>query len=115
MPPRDWRMRVEDILDAIAQSQAYVAGMTFDAFQADRKTTDAVVRNITVIGEAANNVPPSIADKHPEIPWKLMRDFRNVVVHRYFGLDLKVIWDTVQVEIPPLVEPLQRLLADRAD
>jgi uncharacterized protein with HEPN domain len=44
-----------------------------------------------------------------------MRDFRNVVVHRYFGLDLRVIWDTVQVEIPPLVEPLQRLLADRAD
>ena len=115
MPPRDWRMRVEDVLDAIAQIQAYVAGMTFDAFQADRKTIDAVVRNITVIGEATNNVPPSIADKHPEIPWKLMRDFRNVVVHRYFGLDLKVIWDTVQVEIPPLVEPLQRLLADRAD
>jgi uncharacterized protein with HEPN domain len=108
-------MRVEDILDAIAQIQAYVAGMTFDAFQADRKTIDAVVRNITVIGEAANNVPPAIADKHPEIPWKLMRDFRNVVVHRYFGLDLNVIWDTVQVEIPPLVEPLQRLLADRAD
>jgi uncharacterized protein with HEPN domain len=110
MPPRDWTMRIEDILDSIARIQDYVRGMTFDAFQADRKTIDAVIRNITVIGEAANNVPPSIADSLPEIPWKLMRDFRNVVVHMYFGLDPKVIWDTAQVDVPPLVEPLRRLL-----
>lgn len=115
MPPRDWTMRIEDILDSIAQIQAYVRGMTFDSFQADRKTIDAVVRNITIIGEAANNVPPSVADSHPEIPWKLMRDFRNVVVHRYFGLDARVIWDTAQADIPPLVDSLRRLLADGAD
>jgi len=61
MPPRDWRMRIEDILDAIARIQDYTRGMTFEAFSHDRKTIDAVVRNITVIGEAAGNTPPAVA------------------------------------------------------
>ncbi|MGB2754825.1 MAG: DUF86 domain-containing protein [Phycisphaerae bacterium] len=112
MPPRDWRMRIEDILDAIGRIQDYTRGMTFEAFSHDRKTIDAVVRNITVIGEAAGNVPSPVAEQHGEIPWRQMRDFRNVVVHTYFGVDLKVLWDTVRVDLPPLVDPLRRLLSE---
>ena len=111
MPPRGWRMRIEDILDAIGRIQDYTRGMTFEAFSHDRKTIDAVVRNITVIGEAAGNVPSPVAEQHGEIPWRQMRDFRNVVVHAYFGVDLKVLWDTVRVDLPPLVDPLRRLLS----
>ena len=111
MPPRDWRMRIEDILDAISRIQDYTRGMTFEAFSHDRKTIDAVVRNITVIGEAAGNTPPAVAERHDEIPWREMRDFRNVVVHAYFCVDLKVLWDTVRVDLPPLVDPLRRLLS----
>jgi len=112
MPPRDWRMRIEDILDAIGQIQDYTRGITFEAFRQDRKTIDAVVRNITVIGEAAGNVPSAVAEQHGEIPWRQMRDFRNVVVHAYFGVDLKVLWDTVRVDLPPLVDPLRRVLSE---
>jgi len=111
MPPRGWRMRIEDILDAIGRIQDYTRGMTFEAFSHDRKTIDAVVRNITVIGEAAGNIPPAVAERHDEIPWREMRDFRNVVVHAYFCVDLKVLWDTVRVDLPPLVDPLRRLLS----
>ena len=112
MPPRGWQMRIEDILDAIGQIQDYTRGMTFDAFSHDRKTIDAVVRNITIIGEAAGNVPSAVAERHGEIPWRQMRDFRNVVVHAYFGVDLKVLWDTIRTDLPPLVDPLRRLLSE---
>jgi len=105
-------MRIEDILDAIVCIQDYTRGMTFEAFSHDRKTIDAVVRNITVIGEAAGNVPSAVAEQHGEIPWRQMRDFRNVVVHAYFGVDLKVLWDTVRTDLPPLVDPLRKLLAE---
>jgi uncharacterized protein with HEPN domain len=103
-------MRIEDILDAISQVQDYTRAMTFDDFRQDRKTIDAVVRNITIIGEAAGNVPDDMADRHPEIPWRQMRDFRNVVVHVYFGVDLTVVWDTIQTDLPPLAEALRGLL-----
>ena len=110
MPPRDWRLRVEDILDSISAIAEFVRGMDLDAFQTDRKTRDAVIRNFIVIGEAANNVPPEVADAHPEIPWKIMRDFRNFIVHVYFSVKMPVLWDTIQNDLPPLVPVLKRLL-----
>jgi uncharacterized protein with HEPN domain len=105
-------MRIEDILDAIARTQDYTRGMAFEAFRQDHKTIDAVVRNITIIGEAAGKVPSPVVKQHGEIPWRQMRDFRNVVVHAYFGVDLKVLWDTVRGDLPPLVVPLRKLLAE---
>lgn len=112
MPPRDWKLRLRDILDSIAAIRQYTMEMDFEAFQADRKTVDAVVCNITVIGEAAGSVPVEVRDAHREVPWKLMRDFRNVVVHAYFGIDRKIVWDTVQNDLPPLVLMLQRIITD---
>ena len=110
MPPRNWQLRVADILDAIAAIQQHTAGMDYHAFAADRKTVDAVLRNITVIGEAARCVPPDIADAAPHIPWKDMREMRNVVVHAYFGVNKQILWDTVVMDLPPLVPLLTKLL-----
>jgi uncharacterized protein with HEPN domain len=103
-------MRIEDILDAIAAIQEYTCGMDPGTFAKDRRTVDAVLRNITIIGEAAGHVPPDVADAHPHIPWRVMRDFRNVVVHAYFGIQLSILWDTIQDDLPPLVIPLKKLL-----
>jgi uncharacterized protein with HEPN domain len=64
--PREWRVRVQDILDSIAAIQTYTVGMDYSAFAQDRKTIDAVLRNITVIGEAANQVPDSVQTASPE-------------------------------------------------
>jgi uncharacterized protein with HEPN domain len=108
--PRDWRLRVQDILDAIATIQLYTAGMDYFAFTHDRKTMDAVLRNITVIGEAASRVPETIQGESPEVPWADMRDMRNVVIHEYFGINKQILWDTIQTDLPPLVAPLQALL-----
>lgn len=68
MPPRDWTLRIADILDAIAAIREFTAGMDYDAFTRDRKTLDAVLRNFTVIGEAARYVPDDVTAAHPEIP-----------------------------------------------
>ena len=110
MSPRDWRLRVQDILDTIATIQGYTAGMEYAAFARDRRTVDAVLRNITVIGEAASRIPEAIQVASPDIPWADMRDMRTVVVHEYFGINQHILWDTIQTDLPSLVDRLEGLL-----
>lgn len=69
MPFREWLFRINDILDAVSAINQYVAGMTYKDFLADRKTIDAVIRNLIIIGEAASHIPEEIARTHPEVPW----------------------------------------------
>ena len=110
MPSRDWRLRIQDILECIEKIERYTAGMAYKEFAADDKTLDAVLRNFTIIGEAARNVPDAICERFPHIPWDKMRGIRNVVVHEYFGVSLEMIWETVRTDLPPLVHPLQQIL-----
>lgn len=110
MPPRDWAFRIQDILDAIAKIERYIAGVDFDTFENDEELMDAVIHNLTVIGEAANHMPDDIRRLHPEIPWRQMIDLRNFTVHAYWNLLPSVIWDTIQNDLPPLVGPLSNLL-----
>jgi uncharacterized protein with HEPN domain len=110
VPPRDWKLRVQDILDAIAAIQEHTAGMDFASFAADRKTVDAVVYNFAVIGEASRCIPEAVADTTPHIPWKDMREMRNVLVHVYFGVNKQIVWDTIHIDLPPLVPLLKNLL-----
>jgi len=110
MPSRDWTLRIADILDAIAAIRGFTDGMGYAAFIRDRKTVDAVLRNFTIIGEAARHVPDEVTAAHPEIPWQDMRDMRNVIMHAYFGVNLLIIWDTIQGNLPPLIKPLEELL-----
>lgn len=112
MPPRDWVFRVQDILDAIAKIQRYVAEVDFESFENDEEIIDAVIHNLTVIGEAANHIPPEIRGQHPDLPWRQMIDLRNFTVHAYWNLRPSVIWDTIRKDLPPLVEPLRRLLTE---
>lgn len=110
MPYSDWRLRLEDILEAIAKIERYTAGMTFENFGADEKTVDAVLRNLEVIGEAARHVPENVRQEFLDIPWDKMRGIRNVVIHEYFGVSLPIIWQTIKHDLPPLVAPLRNLL-----
>jgi uncharacterized protein with HEPN domain len=96
VPPRDSAFRIQDILEAIAKIQRVVSGMDFETFENDEEVMDAVVHNLTVIGEAANHIPPAITGGHPEIPWRQMIDLRNFTVHAYWNLRPSVIWDTIQ-------------------
>ena len=112
MPPRDWTFRIQDILNAIAKIRRYVSGVDFETFENDEEIMDAVIHNLTVIGEAANHVPPEIRSRYPDIPWRQMIDLRNFSVHAYWNLHPSVIWDTIQNDLPPLVELLNSLLSN---
>jgi len=108
--PRDWKNRVHDILDAIAEIHAFTRGMDFDTFRADAKTLKAVELDFIVIGEAANQIPDDVEEAYPEVPWSLMRAMRNRLVHVYFSVDERLLWDTVQNDLPVLVIALQSLV-----
>jgi uncharacterized protein with HEPN domain len=110
MSPRDWRDRIRDILDAIAEIQKFTHGMDYETFCNDDKSIRAVEMNFIIIGEAANPIPEEVEEKYPAIPWGLMRAMRNRIVHGYFEVDEKLMWDTVQNDLPPLIDPLKNLL-----
>lgn len=110
MPYRDWSFRITDIIDAVAVVQRYTSGMKFEDFAGDRKTVDAVIRNFIIIGEAACHIPEEVCQANPEIPWPDMRAMRNFVVHEYFGVNDKILWDTIQVDLPPIVPLLKSLI-----
>ncbi len=110
VPPRDWTFRVQDILDAIGAIRGYTAGMSFEGFTRDRRTVDAAVRNLIIIGEAAARIPEEVSGKATDLPWADMRAMRNFVVHGYFGVSDSILWDTIQQDLPGVVDPLRRLL-----
>lgn len=103
MSPRDWTLRVEDILEAIGRITQYTAGMTQETFRADQKTIDAVIRNIEIIGEAARHVPEDVVTRYSHLPWAEMRGMRNVLIHEYFLVSVPILWQTVTQNLPPLV------------
>lgn len=110
MPPREWKLRIEDILEAIDEIAQFTKSMTFETFCTDTKTIKASLYNIAVVGEAARHVPPKVVAKHPNIPWREMADIRNVVIHEYFGVDLDLLWETICHELPRLVPSLREIL-----
>ena len=113
MPLRKWDLRIRDILESIGRIFEYAQNLDFGEFRSDTKTVDAVVRNFEIIGEAANRVPEEIVLEHPEIPWQDMKDMRNVLAHEYFGINEKIVWETIQEDLPPLIPLLKRLLEEQ--
>ena len=110
MSLRSWQDRIRDILDAIAEIQKFTRGMDYATFKDDDKSIRAVEMNFIIIGEAANQIPEEIEDQYTSIPWSLMRAMRNRIVHVYFKVDEKLMWDTIQNDLPPLIAELEKLL-----
>ena len=110
MSPRGWQDRIRDILDAIAEIQKFTRGVDYETFKEDDKSIRAVEMNFIIIGEAANQIPEDIEEKYTTIPWSLMRAMRNRIVHVYFKVDEKLMWDTIQKDLPPLIPELEKLL-----
>src|SRR5690349_11604594 len=107
--PRKWKMRIQHILDAIAENLSYTDGVNYEQFGEDLKTLKAIVWNLTSIGEAARHIPSTVEANYPEVPWAKMRGMRNHIVHAYDTIDLEIVWIVVRDELPPLVPILQRI------
>ena len=110
MSRRNWHDRIRDILDAIAEIQRFTQDMDYDTFKRDEKSIRAVEMNFIIIGEAASHITEEIEEKYPTIPWNLLRAMRNRIVHVYFNVDEKLMWDTITKDLPPLVPELEKLI-----
>ena len=108
---RDWRLYADDIIESCGRIRRFVAGMTFEAFVADERTCDAVIRNIEVIGEAAKNLPDDVIARAPDVEWRKIRGMRDILAHGYFGLDTKVVWNTATTKLDALERAVRGLLA----
>ncbi|BAS57992.1 hypothetical protein NIES2135_26250 [Leptolyngbya boryana NIES-2135] len=93
---------LQDILDTISEIENFTAGVEFEAFQANREKILAVVKLIEILGEAVKKIPDEVRNRYPEIPWKSIAGMRDILVHEYWGIDVNVIWATVQEGLPPL-------------
>ncbi|MCI2429883.1 DUF86 domain-containing protein [Candidatus Acetothermia bacterium] len=106
-PKRDFIDYLKDIYNAIDEIQSFTSGMDFEQFSGDKKTVYAVIRTFEIIGEATKNIPPAVRRNYSEVPWKKMAGMRDKMIHEYFGVDLEVVWKTVQEDTPalkPLIE-----------
>ena len=107
---RDYRLYLDDILEAIDRIREYVQGMDAEAFSSDRKTQDAVIRNLEVIGEASRNLSEELKARSNEIEWSKIIGFRNILAHEYFGVSVPIVWDIVQNKLDPLRDACTKLL-----
>ena len=101
-----------DILDAIQRIESYTTQVSKQGFIENFMMQDAVMLQIEIIGEATNSISEAFQEKHDEIPWAQMRALRNRIVHDYRGINLNVIWDTVQNDLPALKRQAQDILGE---
>jgi len=112
MSKRDWRLFVSDILESIEKIERYTLGVSYEEFMKDDKLKDAVVRNLEIIGEAANYIPDEIKVKYKDIPWRQIVGLRHRLIHGYFVVDYDIVWNIVIKDIPRLKTAIKRILGE---
>lgn len=110
--PRDFSVYLEDILGAIGKIQRYTKGLSRDAFAADEKTLDAVIRNLEVIGEAVKQRPADLRAREPGTDWQKIAGLRDLLIHQYFGIDVDILWDIIQHKLTTLHVSASALLRE---
>jgi uncharacterized protein with HEPN domain len=98
-----------DILNAMVEVDEFIKDMTFDTFEEDRKTINAVIRSLEVLGEATKHIPATFRDKHPDIPWSKMAGMRDVLIHNYMGVDLMTVWKAAKERLPEIRLMVEKL------
>jgi uncharacterized protein with HEPN domain len=98
------------IRDSLHDVQTFVRGESYESFFENRMVQNAVIRSFEVVGEAARRTSAELREAHPEVPWRLMGDFRDKLIHDYFGLDLEVIWRTATEDTPVLLQEIEKLM-----
>ena len=108
---RDDTIYLRHILDAVERIASYVQGVSTGQFLSNNLLQDGVVRQLEIIGEASRNLSADFRQTHTEVPWSQIIALRNRVIHAYFDVNLRVVWEIVRDDLPPLKQQVKRILA----
>jgi uncharacterized protein with HEPN domain len=109
MSKREDELLAKDILQAFRKIQQFVSGLNYDTFLANAMCVDAVVRNFEIIGEAANHLSPEFKSDNPQVEWRKLTDFRNILIHNYFGINHEILWDIIINQVSNHIDFLETL------
>jgi uncharacterized protein with HEPN domain len=112
MAKRSARERLQDIVESIEKIERFLTGKDFDVFKNDALIHDAVVRNLEIVSEASRHIPKELKAKTPQISWREIADFGNVLRHGYEGVNDPILWSTITRDLPPLLATIRSLLAN---
>jgi uncharacterized protein with HEPN domain len=110
MTKRSYVDYLADICDAASLAQSFIAGLRFEDFDDNIEKQFAVIRAFEIMGEAAAHIPLEVQNQRPDVPWQDIIGMRNVLIHGYFGVDARVVWETLHRDVPALRTAIQGLL-----
>jgi uncharacterized protein with HEPN domain len=108
--PMTDKLRVQHILDAIAETEKYLSGVSFEDFLANSEKRFATIKQIEIVGEACNYITDAVKQIHPEIEWQPIKGFRNISIHEYFGVNLQIVWEIAVNDLPVLKQQFTQVL-----
>ncbi len=109
---RDVSLYLADIQESCEKVLRFTKGMTYKDFVHDELHFDAVLRNLEIIGEAVKNIPEKTRRKYPDVKWRKIAGFRDIVAHEYFGINDETVWDIVETEVPALLKMVKTILEE---
>ncbi len=107
---KNYKAYLEHILDEADYLMRSSAGMEYSVFIEDETLKRSFVRSLEVIGEAVKNLPRDFKEAHGEVEWKKVAGMRDILIHHYFGVDYKMVWDVVMNQVPDLKEKIKKAL-----
>lgn len=111
-PKRQYADYLSDILDSVQKARRFLKGVKFDAFAANDEKVFAVMQALEIIGEAVKNLPKSIRQRYPEVRWRDVAGMRDKLIHQYFRVNVRLLWETVRKDLPSLQMTVERMLGD---
>lgn len=109
MSKRLLSLYVRDIVESVEAILDYTQGKVFEDFVRERMLQSAVIREFEIIGEAVAKLPEELKEKYPDIVWQDIKDFRNLLIHEYFGVDLEIVWNVIATDLPHLYEVIKKI------
>ena len=100
-----------DILESAKIAISYLENISFEEFETNNQTQDAVIRRLEMIGEASSRVSIQMQKTYSDLEWEKMKSMRNFLIHEYDDIDMKIVWDTVKKNLPPLILDLQKIVS----